>query len=110
MCTKSTELSCHEEHATLGCQRLIGFPIVSMIIPFHSLPLFSVHFTIMSIFVDSNILIHKTCACPEIWSCVCPKEIKYGVMLADFDFITESKEAIDPSALPNVRCQVKSDE
>ena len=40
---------------------------------------------------------------------MCPKEIKYGVMLADFDFITESKEAIDPSALPNVRCQVKSD-
>ena len=41
---------------------------------------------------------------------MCPKEIKFRVMLADFDFITESKEAIDRSALPNVRCQVKTDE
>ena len=30
--------------------RLIGLPIVTMIIPFHAVPLFSVHFTVISFF------------------------------------------------------------
>ena len=64
--------------------RLIGLPIVSLIIPFHSVPLFSDFFVVL------NILIHKTCSCSDSWCCVYPKEIKYRVMLADFDFITES--------------------
>ena len=59
----------------------------------------------------SNVLIHKTCNCADVFRCTCPQRYKYVVQIADFDSArSPSSSNQNVASIPEVPCVLKTSE